>query len=335
MDAEQAAEQATTRRRGAGFRVLVAVRDVLTASAIWTLIGVPVAGLLSIIGIVLLVTGRFSHGFFVGMLLGAAQGLWLTFGGRVVDVEDSRSNWPGVVSGAVLGLLAFLSVLSQVHGIVLDYGQLAWLVSAVVCGGMVAGVLSHRVIAAYGPWYPPTRGRSAMVGSVLLLTLGVADARLYWRGFVERLPVPAVSHREVASIGTGSARGSQWSGCYQYTATVEGLNYSSHDSGRLIVQQTNGELRVQDPGDQPEFRGRVDADGSFRVGSEREFSGRNGSGSRVLLEGKFSGDSAIFTERKSMAAWLTTSSWRLSGTARRAACPVQQDCSSTMKEVGR
>jgi hypothetical protein len=318
MDAEHAAAgQAISRSRGDRFRLLAVIRNVLTASATWAVIGVPVAALLSLEGLVLLLTGRFGRGVIVGLVLGAVQGLWLTVGGRVVEVEDSRSDWPGAGSGAVLGLLGFPAVFSRLNGIDFDYRQLAWLAIAVVCGGMVAGVLSHRVIAAYGPWDPPTRGRSAAVAAVLVLALGVADYRLYWSGFVEKLPVPAVSHKEVASIAAGNAHGSQWTGCYEYTAA----NHSNTNSGRLMVQQADGELQVRDSGDLTELRGRVEADGRFRVASEREFHDGNGSATRVLLEGRFSGDSAIFTKRLSMATPQMTLSRRLSGTARRATCP--------------
>lgn len=323
MDAEHAAAgQAMSGGRGDRFRMLTVVRNVLTASAIWALIGVPVAALLSLQGLVLLLTGRFGRGLVVGLVLGAVHGFWLTVGGRVVEVEDSGSNWPGAVSGALLGLLGFPAVFSKMTGLAFDYQQLAWLAIAVVCGGMVAGVISLRVISAYGPWDPPTRGRSAAVAGVLVLALGVADYCLYWSGFVEKLPAPAVSHKAVISIVAGNAHGSQWSGCYEYTAA----NYSTTNSGRLLVQQTHGELQVSDSGEEPALRGRVEADGRFRVASEREFHGGNGSATRVLLEGRFSGDSAIFTKRWSMATPQRTVTWRLNGTAHRSQCPVVQHC---------
>ena len=325
---DTATGQAIARRRSAGSRVLIGVRDVLTASAIWTFIGVPVAGLLSLGGIVLILAGKCPRDVVTGAVLGAIHGLWLTLGGRLEDVEDRTSDWPGAVSGAILGLLGLPVVFSQMNSIVADHRVLVLLVIAVVCGGMVAGVFSQRVIGAYGPWDPPTPRRSAAVGCVLLLALGVVDYRLYWNQFIEKLPAPAVSHRDITNIGSGTAHGSQWSGCYQYTGEARGVGISSRDSGWLVVHQRDGELRVSVSGELPELRGRVEADGGFRVGSESGWNGERGSATRVLLEGRFSGASATYTRRRSISSPQMNWTWKYTGTARRVACPCSNSGSA-------
>jgi hypothetical protein len=313
-----ASQVARARTGSRGFQVLIVFRNALTTAAIWAFVGVPVAALLSIVGVISIFTGLSPTMLVTGAALGAVQGLWLTIGGRLANAEQSESNWTGVLSGALLGLLGFPPVFSHMKSFS-EERLVVLLVVAVACGGMISGVASVRAVAAYGPWGPPTRVRNAVTGCVLLLALTVTDYRLYWGRTLERLPALPLTHAAVANIGSGDSRGSQWSGCYAYEAR-DGFS-ANPETGLLVVQETDGTLTASD-GSPQDLRGGVDRNGHFRLGMDQSLDSANhGAAVRILWDGWFSGDSATFSRRTTLSGSQYEFNRRFNGTAKRTRCP--------------
>ena len=305
-----------------GTHVLLFVRDVVTTAVVWVVVGVPVAALLSLIGIFLLFAGREPAMLITGAVLGVVHGLWLTIGGRVPSANTSESSWPGALSGALLGLLGFPAVYSHSESAT-DIRVVALYVAAALAGGMVAGVVSLRAIAAYRPSRARTPVRSIVTGCVLLSALTLADYQLYWTRTVEKLPALPLSHAAVTGIAPGNMRGSQWSGCYHYEEhEVPSPIPTYGNTGLLVIAQNDGILTGGDFGAQT-LRGAVDRDGHFRLGGDLPPRIANSAGGmRILWKGRLSGDTVIFTRRTTfVGARSMTFSRKSRGTAQRIRCP--------------
>jgi len=308
---------------GAGRWVLVLLRNVLTTAAVWVVVGVPAAALLTVVGLLFLFAGRSRELLVVGAVLGVVHGLWLTIGGRLADAGATESNWTGALSGALLGLLGLPAVYAHVTSATDDRMMVLYVVAA-VCGGMLAGVISVRAVAAYGPWGAPTRVRSAVTGCVLLLALTAADYWLYRASTFENLPPLPLSQNAVENIAPGDMQGSQWSGCYHYEGR-DGLSKSPMppETGLLVIRQMNGTITGGDFGP-PELHGGVDRNGDFRLGGYLQPGSAAPGGARVLWEGQFRGDSAVFTKRTTVGGGGQQTmifNHKLRGTAQRIPCP--------------
>jgi hypothetical protein len=249
-------------------------------------------------------------------VLGAVEGLWLWLDGRPSNSEYSHSRWFGPVAGGVFGLLGFPPVFSRINGVVADRLLVAVSLLAAICGGIAAGFVSARVVPV--PVRRSTLGRSVVIGCILVLLLAALDWHFYWLPTVDRLPVPQVSRQAVMNLARGDARGSAWTGCYQYLGeTSRSSGIIGKEGGLLKVGQADGALRVVDGDAHPLFGG-VEGNGRFRFGGERT-TGQDTL--RVLWEGTFYDNSLDFTRRMTVLRSLNLlNTTRLTGTAQRISC---------------
>jgi hypothetical protein len=116
------------------------------------------------------------------------------------------------------------------------------------------------------------------------------EYQLYWPATTERIAVPEISRQDIAALSAGNARGSQWTGCYEFQGKTP-LGKGG-GSGLLKVVQTDGVLKVEVGRDS--FLGGVDRDGRFRFGAEII---ERTDTLRILWRGKFHDNSFDFNER--------------------------------------
>ena len=292
------------------------LRSIATAAAVWAVVAVPVAAVVAAFRVFVWVIFALPDMAATAAVLGAVQGLCLWLAGRPSNSDYSHSRWFGPVAGGVLGLLGFPPVFSRINGVVADRLLVAVSLLAAICGGIVAGFVSARVVAV--PVRRSTLGRSVVIDCILVLLLAALDWHFYWLPTIDRLPVAQVSRQAVMNLAPGDARGSAWAGCYQYLGqTSRGSGVIGKEGGLLKVGQADGALRVLD-GDARPLLGGVDGNGRFRFGGERT-TGQDTL--RVLWEGTFHDNSLDFSRRmtglRSLNPLNTT---RLTGTAQRISC---------------
>jgi hypothetical protein len=292
-------------------------RSIAGAVAMWALVGVPVAAIIAAFRVFVWVITSLPEMVATAAVLGAVQGLWLYLVGRPTESEHGHHLWLGSVSGAILGLLGFPPVFSR-SNIVADRLMVAVFVLAAMCGGIAAGLASARVVAVPLRARRSTLARSVLVGCLLVLPLAALDYHFYGPATADRLPVPRVSRREITNLSPGDARGSAWTGCYEYLGQLSrGSGVVGKEGGLLKVAQTDGTLKVQD-GDAHPLLGAVDGDGDFQFGAER-ISGQDTI--RVLWDGKFNSNSMDFTRRLTVLRGTSVlNTTRLTGTAQGISC---------------
>jgi hypothetical protein len=192
-------------------------------------------------------------------------------------------------------------------------------VAAAIMGGIAAGVTSAAVVIV--PLRPvgSTLSRNVVFGCLFILPLMAIDYHFYWAGTVERLPIQEVSHREIANLASGDARGSFWAGCYHFWGRYP-LN-TGGENGLLTVAETDGALQVVLDFEHTKLAGRVDSDGSFRFGGESTVA------QDTLLnmwEGTFHNNSLTFTRRSTLLSnGRVVNTMKTTGAAERTACPAQ------------
>ena len=301
--------------------VLSSIRGIATVTAVWVLVGVPVAAAISALQLFLFVVLAVPEMAKAAFVLGVVHGLWLQLAGRSPESKVRDARLLGVISGSVLGFLAFPPVFSRAYITPVSVSAAVTFVTAAIMGGIAAGVISAAVVTV--PLRPvgSTLSRNVVFGCVFVLPLMVIDYHFFWIGTVDRLPIQEVSQREIASLASGDARGSSWAGCYHFWGHYP-LN-TGVEGGLLTVAQTNGVVQVGLGFEHSKLSGRVDSDGSFRFGGESIIA------KDVLLtmwEGTFHNKSLSFTRRETLlSGGRVVNTIKITGGAERTAClgPVQ------------
>jgi hypothetical protein len=303
---------------------LVACRTIVTAAAIWVFLGVPVAA--AITGVVLL--------FFVVLavpvmaataaVLGAAQGLCLVVASRWSrsractrrEADSAGIRWFGAISGGVLGLLGFLPVYSHTSIVVKTPAVYVFLVAGISAGAVAGTVCCWKLPVKL--LSPPTPRRTFAVGSLVVLALAAIGYGTYWDATVDRLPVPEVSKNSISQLSAGNAKGSVWSGCYDYRGTMsQGSGMTGFEGGLLIVKQNDGLLAISSSRE-TNWHGGVNESGRFRAGVETNYGQDT---LRTLWEGRFASNSFNFTKRDSLVRdGRLVNTTKAAGTAQRISC---------------
>ena len=111
---------------------------------------------------------------------------------------------------------------------------------------------------------------------------------LFWPRLTRKLPIIPLDERSVFNLPPGNARGSQWSGCFQYNGEMfwaSGIVGS--EGGMATIRQDAGALKVSMAGSAASLAGGIDADGGFWAGTQTAVP--QGGTLRTLLKGKFQG----------------------------------------------
>jgi len=295
-------------------------RSIATGAAVWAMVGVPVAAVISAFRVLVWVMYSLPEMVATAAVLGSVHGLWLYLTGRPWESPYGGLRWFAPVSGGILGLLGFPPVFSRINGIVVDRLSVAIFLFAALVGGIAAGFASAKTVVPLQLRGPRSiAGRCLVFGCFLVLPFSAVDYHFYWPPTVDRLPVPRVSHQAVTNIPAGDARGSMWAGCYQYLGHLSrGSGVVGGEGGLLKVEQADGALKVSD-GSAGALLGGINGDGRFRFGAERTAPDHDVL--RVLWDGKFEGRSLDFTRRTTGLRgenFLNTT--RLTGTAERSSC---------------
>jgi hypothetical protein len=277
------------------------------------MVAVPVAAIIAASRVFVYVIYAVPEMAVTAAVLGCVQGLWVYLAGRPTESQESNLRWFGAVSGGVLGLLGFPPVFSRINEIIADRLLVSVSIFAAVCGGIAAGSILIRVVAVPLRGRGSILGRAVVVACLLVLPVGAADYHFYWAQMVDRLPVPEVTREALTDLAAGNARGSVWSGCYQYLGQFSrGSGVVGKEGGLLRVAETDGALKASDGN---AWLGGVDGDGRFRFGGEIS-TGQDTV--RVLWEGRFYKNSLSFTKRVTGLRGPTVlNTTRLTGTAQR------------------
>jgi hypothetical protein len=291
---------------------LLAFRSIGTAAALWVVIGVPVAAVIAAFRVFLWVITVVPAMAATASLLGAVHGLWLCLAGKP-ESDYNGFLLLGSVSGGVLGVLAFPPVFSATSIIATRPTAALFLMAAVV-GGVAAGVTSAHVLYSTLRVQVSMTSMRVVVGGLILIVLAAIEYRFYWPATTDRIAVSEVSRQDITGLSAGNARGSQWTGCYEFQGKTP-LD-QGRGSGFLKVAQTDGVLKVEDGRDS--FQGGVDRDGRFRFGAE--IIARTDT-LRILWQGKFHGNSFDFDKRLTVVNGVNSLGVNpLTGTARLVPC---------------
>lgn len=266
-------------------------RTVLTAVALWVLLAVPVAGVVSMISLSALFLFALREMAITAAVLGAIHGLWLLLCPPPHTSSDSCQKptdprWVCALSGGVLGLMGFLPVYAQTT-IFLGYPAIANVFAAGMCGGAVAGIALGQSLSRRG-FSPPELRQTLIVGGLLTLALGAIEYATFWNSVVDRIPLLRIS---VANLRVGDATGKDWSGCYRFSEIYTNGS-GAEGPGILVVKQDGGYLEIS-PDETLHLRGGIDRDDRFQVGEEIHEGDLT---VRVLWEGRF-GSGILFKER--------------------------------------
>ncbi|MBV9404470.1 MAG: hypothetical protein JO211_03930 [Acidobacteriaceae bacterium] len=289
------------------------LKNVARTAALWILVGVPVASVISAVYLLFWVTLAIPRMAATAAVLGIADGLWIHLaagsrrGSKALDLLINASF------GAVLGLLGFPPVFAPTE----LYVEKDLVVAIFIASGVVAGATSGMVAVKAGPCTSVSRPIARKLAVALLLIAGLATADYHWflPETMAKLPVHVVSQDEVQSIKGGNALGSAFTGCYSYWGKTKNLGVSS---GAFRLVQNDGSIRVTGYlGQWVILSGGVDRTGRFRFGGERIW---NGNTARELWKGRFHGSSFQFLRRSTWITKTDASTERLVGYGKRIPC---------------
>ena len=292
---------------------LVAFGSIGIAAAMWLVVCAPVAAGIAAYLVSFWMLSSFPEIAVTATVLGALQGLlfYLAGSGRSKSEYDGFL-WLGAFSGAFLGVLGFPPVFSRA-GVIAARPTVAVFILAAIAGGVTAGLVSGHVLTTLLWGRSLNLGRGVVLGG--LLVLAAIDYHFYWPATIERIAVPEVSLQDIAGLSAGSARGSQWTGCYEFQGRYPlgtGGQY-----GRLKLVQTDGVLKVDEGRDS--FLGGVDRDGRFRFGAE--ITERTDT-FRIVWQGRFHGNSFDFNKRLTVVKGVNSLGVNpLTGTGQLIPCP--------------
>lgn len=268
--------------------VVVALGSAGISAAMWVVVGAPVAAGIASIRMSVWVIASLPEMAVTSAVLGALQGLlfFLCGHGRFKSVHGGFV-WLGAFSGSLMGVLGFPPVFSQA-GIIATRSTVAVLLLAAIMSGLAAGLVSAHVLTML-LW-----GRSMQLGwKIVALGLfipGIIDYCFFRTATLERIAVPEVSRQDIVKLSAGNARGSEWTGCYEFRGKFP-LNQGG-EWGMLKIVQTDGVLQVKEGRDS--LWGGVDRSGRFRFGAEVTDRAVT---LRMLWQGKFHADSFEFDKR--------------------------------------
>jgi hypothetical protein len=218
------------------------------------------------------------------VLLGALHGPWLYF---------ERDRWRsagqlhrfGLLSGAVFGLLGFPPAFARTSLIVSPF-QVGVFLAAALLGGAAAGLANARFyLPQVRPQVPSGWRRRLVAGCLIVLPLAAFEYLHYGSGVLRRWPIPALAENSVLRLPVGDARGSDWAGCYDYSAEFfEASGIVGTTGGRLRLVQQEGRLQLEEAASHP-LHGGIDQDGRFWAGGQR--AAPDGPVLRTLIQGKF------------------------------------------------
>jgi len=275
------------------------VRTILMSVLVWTVVGVPVACVISGFVLSVFVILEVPRMVACAAIFGLAQGSCLLLasvlhpdGGRSRGTKSSGLRWFGAAWGASLGLLGFPAIFCKTDGSI-GIPVLVLFITAGMIGGAVAGFTCYRILPETLS-KPPGLFRGFVIAGLIASAVAVADYEFFWDATMERLPVPGISDRMMSNLTAGTAIGENRSGCYYYQGSESiGSGAQASEGGLVSVKQENGTLQISNSY-HATWRGGIDRNGDFRAGS-REIQGS--SEVRTLWEGKFSDNSFTFTKR--------------------------------------
>jgi hypothetical protein len=295
------------------------VGSVLGGALIWCTVGIGVATLISALVIFVWAIYVFAVAWRAAALLGSIQGLWL-FAERARWKNSREQVRFGLVSGAALGLLGFVPSYVQIEMLPPHrWWGVGVFAAAAFFGGMAAGGVTAVAIGSRPEPQGSTRAARRLVVGVLLMLGGAAlEYSLYWPSLIRKLPILRLDESSVVNLPPGNARGSQWSGCFQYLGeTFWASGGVGKEGGMLTVRQDGGALQITMAGSSSSLAGGVDADGRFWTGAQRPVPPDGLL--RTLLRGRFQGtDRFEYSLRLSYLKGLTfVNTTRVDGTASR------------------
>jgi len=277
----------TTAIKNRSTQVLIALKSLAGGAIIWCTVGAGVAALISSLVIFVWAIYVVTVAAPIAALLGCVQGLWLYLERLHWKNSGERMRF-GWTSGAALGLLGFAP--SYIHIEILpSHGcrDIAVFLVAALFGGMAAGGVTAKLTPTPdGPQGASGRARRVLVGCLLILIGASVEYSLYWPALIRKLPIPRLDESSVINLPAGSARGSLWSGCFQYNGEFFWASgVAGKEGGAPFVQQKDGVLRVSLGGSGRELSGGVDEDGRFWAGAQAPVG--QGETLRTLVKGRF------------------------------------------------
>lgn len=274
------------KKRTGSPQLLNALGMLALGALIWCTLGSGVAALIS--SLVLFVYAVFvvTAAARIAALLGAVQGLWIFLERHSWKTSRQRVRF-GCVSGAAFGLLGFAP--AYIHTEILPphgwWGIAVFLIAALL-GGMAAGAVTAMLVAT--PDTPQaTSGhiRRILVGSLLVLAGASIEHALFWPALNQKLPITALDESSVVNLPAGNARGSLWSGCFQYNGQMFWASgVVGKEGGEAFVQQNDGGLIISFAGSSDKLTGGVNEDGEFWAGAQSSIG--QGETLRTLIRGR-------------------------------------------------
>jgi hypothetical protein len=226
------------------------------------------------------------------LALGLFHSVWVYLE-RKHFADASDASFFGTVSGGFAGLLGFPPAFANVTDVIFGWSGIAVLIAASVIGGAIAG--RTWVGFVHNPTAAARRPQKRFArGALLLVTMFVLEIAVYGPVLRLKLPVWIVLKRDVIGLRAGNARGSSWSGEFQYSSTSShGSGIQGTSGGIMTIVHDNGHIAIANVASK-DLEGGIDSNGRFWAGSE---TGRL----RTRLDGKFSdADHFSFTVRRSV-----------------------------------
>jgi hypothetical protein len=152
---------------------------------------------------------------------------------------------------------------------------------------MTAGGATAKLTPASGVMQAACgRARRVLVGTILILAGAWIEYALFWPILIRKLPILRLDERSVINLPAGNARGSLWSGCFEYNGEYFWASgVVGKEGGAAFLKQKDGALRVSLGGSGRELSGGVDQDGRFWAGAQTPVG--QGEALRMLLTGRF------------------------------------------------
>jgi hypothetical protein len=236
----------TTATKNRWAQVLIPLGSVARGALIWCTVGTGVAALISSLMIFVWAIFVIKVAAPIAALLGSVQGFWLYVERLHWSNSQERVRF-GWMSGAALGLLGFALSYIEIE-ILPSHGwrDIAIFLAAALFGGMAAGGVTAKLTPA--PNAPPVvsgGARRILVGILLIVAGAWIEYSLYWPALIRKLPIPRLDESSVVDLPAGNARGSLWSGCFQYNGeSFWASGMVGGEGGAAFVEQKGGALRV-------------------------------------------------------------------------------------------
>jgi hypothetical protein len=84
-----------------------------------------------------------------------------------------------------------------------------------------------------------------VVACLILVPISLVEFHRYGSELRQKLPVAALSEKDVLNLPAGNATAEAWSGCFQYNGhIVDGGAISGTSGGRMDLEERDGRLRI-------------------------------------------------------------------------------------------